>query len=94
MTNAEKIQILKDNIANIIKNTMQVDENYIFNFAKQQAKEMQIEITKGEIKSIVYDVLNSISFTSTNELKDFSQNQMQDLLETKEPFDFDYICDF
>ena len=59
MHNEEKIQILKENIINYIKNSKSIDENLIFNFAKQQAKEMQIEISKGEIKSIVYDILNT-----------------------------------
>lgn len=58
MTNSEKIQILKDNIAKIIRNTMRVDANYLFNFAKNQAKEMKIEISNGEIKTVINDVTN------------------------------------
>lgn len=61
MKNSDKIQILKENIINYIKNTKDADENLVFNFAKIQAKEMKIEITKGEIKSIVINILNSIN---------------------------------
>ena len=61
MKNSDKIQILKENIVNYIKNTKDADENLVFNFAKIQAKEMKIEITKGEIKSIVINILNSIN---------------------------------
>jgi len=57
MSNTEKIKILKENIKNLIKNSIDIDENYIFNFAKQQAKEMRIEITKGEIKTIINELL-------------------------------------
>ena len=59
MRNSEKIQILKEKIFNYIRSSLNIDENLVFNFAKQQAKEMQIEISKGEIKSIVYDILNT-----------------------------------
>ena len=58
MTNSEKIQILKDNIKSLIINLKIDDENYLFNFAKQQAKEMQIEITKGELKVIVNNIIS------------------------------------
>ena len=57
MSNSEKIQILKDNIKNHIINSKIIDEILIFNFAKQQSKEMKIEISKGEIKSIIYEIL-------------------------------------
>ena len=59
MLNAEKIQKLKDIIEKYIFYSKTIDENYIFDFAKQQAKQMQIEISKGAIKSIIYDILNT-----------------------------------
>ena len=57
MLNSEKIKILKQNLIKLIKNSENIDENYIFNFAKKQRKEMQIEISKGELKSIVNSIL-------------------------------------
>ena len=61
MLNAEKIQILKDNITKFIIYSKNIDEKYIFDYAKQQAKDMQIEISKGAIKSLIYDIINSNS---------------------------------
>lgn len=72
MSNTEKIKILKENIKNIIKNSIDIDENYIFNFAKQQAKEMRIEITKGEIKTII----NELLIISKNKPKDFLDDEL------------------
>ena len=60
MLNCKKIEILKQNIADLIKGSNEIDENTIFDFAKQQAKEMRIEITKGEIKSIVINIITSM----------------------------------
>lgn len=57
MTNAEKIQILKENIQICLNNSKNINETEIFNYAKQRAKEMQIEITKGEIRSIINEIL-------------------------------------
>ena len=65
MSNSEKIKILKENIKNYITNN-QVDENAIFIFAKQQAMEMRIEISKGEIKSIIYEILAIINSNLTD----------------------------
>ena len=61
MLNAEKIQILKDNIKKFIIYSKNIDEKYIFDYAKQKANEMQIEISKGAIKSLIYDILNTSS---------------------------------
>ena len=70
MSNTEKIKILKENIKNLIKNSTDIDENYIFNFAKQQAKEMRIEITKGEIKTIINELLIISKSKTENSLDD------------------------
>ena len=59
MLNAEKIQKLKDIIEKYINYSKIINENYIFDFAKQQAKLMEIEISKGAIKTLIYDILNS-----------------------------------
>ena len=91
MKNSEKIQILKENIVNYIKNLRSVDENHIFNFAKLQAKEMRIEITKGEIKSIINNIISSLHVQANNidyfehELS-YDLNQFQSFNEFKNPF--------
>lgn len=90
MTNSEKIQILKENIFNFINDAKILDENVIFNFAKQEAKEMRIEITKGEIKSIVYEILattNSI-LTAVNTTLDNSAPLLYKNFEDEDPFLF------
>lgn len=90
MSNTEKIKILKENIKNLIKNSIDIDENYIFNFAKQQVKEMRIEITMGEIKSIIYDIINSIKncfesdYLEQSDEFNYNQNISQKLIETSE----------
>ena len=71
MNNSEKLQILKNSIISIIQNTMTVDEIYLFNFAKQQAKEMRIEISKGEIKSIICNILATTSFSFHDNINTF-----------------------
>lgn len=88
MSNSEKIKILKENIKNYITNNQDIDENTIFTFAKQQSKEMRIEITKGEIKSIVYEIL---AITNSNlNADDTSLNNSAPLLyknfEDEDPF--------
>lgn len=60
MQNHQKIKTLKNEIKNYIKNMIEIDENLVFNFAKQQAKEMKIEISKGEVKSIVYEIISKL----------------------------------
>ena len=57
MKNSEKIKILKQNIVKLINNTKNTDEEFLFNFAKIQRKEMQIEISKGEIKGLINNIL-------------------------------------
>ena len=57
MTNSEKIQILKENLKSYINNLTNTDEGCVFNFAKAQAKEMKIEISKGEIRSIITELM-------------------------------------
>lgn len=88
MSNSEKIQILKENIKNYIINSKILDENCIFNFAKQQAKEMRIEISKGEIKSIIYEIISSISSSLKDDFSepssDYSLNSIDKLIEKAE----------
>lgn len=99
MSNAEKIEILKQNIKNFIINLKIDEENSIFNFAKQQAKEMRIEITMGEIKSIIYDIINSIKIRSNHYILEqsddfnFNQNISQKLIETSELITFEQSID-
>lgn len=94
MTNAEKIIILKENIKNLILNSQNSDENYIFEFAKQQAKEMRIEISKGELKGIVFNMINLVTSSDNNFSEslspNFSQNPTAKLIEESEfsPFGF------
>ena len=56
MLNSKKIENLKYIIINYINNSEIFDENYIFNLAKNYAKENKIEITKGEIKTLIYNI--------------------------------------
>lgn len=57
MLNSEKIQKLKNEISKLIVNLEIYNEDYLFKFATQQTKEMQIEITMGELKSIIASLL-------------------------------------
>lgn len=67
MQNSEKIKILKQNIIKLLKNSKNIDEHHLFIFAKRQRKEMQIEISKGELKSLI-----------TNMLVEFKQEELFD----------------
>ena len=57
MLNPNTIENLKNTIINYIKNTEIFDENYIFTLAKNYAKENEIEISKGEIKTIINNLI-------------------------------------
>ncbi|MBO5954729.1 MAG: hypothetical protein J6Q13_02025 [Clostridia bacterium] len=99
MSNADKIEILKENIIIFIKTKETLDENAIFNFAKQQAKEMKIEITMGEIKSIIYDLINEIKTDLNNNFSkdlngfNFNQDTSEKLIETSELIAFEQPID-
>lgn len=56
MRNKDKIKILKQNIIKLMNNSKNIDEKSIYIFAKQQAKVIDLEISRGEIKSIIYEV--------------------------------------
>lgn len=98
MTNAEKIVVLKENIKNLIINLNINDENYIFKFAKQQAKEMRIEISKGELKGIIYEIINLISSSNNDDFSeqfspDYSQNLIDSLIKKAEFSTFGFSMD-
>lgn len=57
MLNSEKIGNLRNMIINYINNAEIFDENCIFTMAKNYVKENKIEITKGEIKSIINNLI-------------------------------------
>ena len=57
MLNSNKIENLINEIKYIIKSNEIFDENYIFNYAKNYAKENNIEISKGEIKCIINNTI-------------------------------------
>jgi len=67
MENSNKIQLLKNIIINYIKNAEIIDENYFFTMAKNYVKENKIEITKGEIKSIINNLINELK--NNNKIK-------------------------
>lgn len=89
MLNHEKIKILKENIFVFIQNTKNFDENHIFEYAKQQAKEMRIEISKGELKSIIYVIIYTIT-SSKNNFSEFLYNDecCKSIDNTIEKFEF------
>ena len=60
MLNHSKIENLKNVIINYIENTEIFDENYIFTMSKNYVKENNIEISKGEIKSIISNLINEL----------------------------------
>ena len=72
MLNSNKIESLKQLIVNYIKSTEIFDENYIFTIAKNYVKENKIEITKGEIKSIIYNAINQLK--NNNKIKNIDEN--------------------
>ena len=61
MLNSNKIEKLKNIIKTYISSAEMFDENYIFSLAKNYVKENQIEITKGEIKCIINNLINEIT---------------------------------
>ena len=99
MTNSDKILKLQENIYYIFKKNDSFDENQIYNFAKQQAKEMKIEITMGEIKSIIYDLINEIKTDLNNNFSkdlngfNFNQDTSEKLIETSELIAFEQPID-
>ena len=60
MLNSNKIENLINEIKILINNSEIFDENCIFDYAKNYAKDHKIEIGKGEIKSIIYNIINQI----------------------------------
>ena len=97
MTNTEKITILKENIKNFIFNLKNLDEDYILEFAQQQAKEMRIEISKGELKSIIYGIIHTIISSKNNFPEFFSNdeccNSIDNTIEKPEFTTFNCILD-
>ena len=57
MLNSTKIENLKSLIINQIKGSEIFDENHVFTLAKNYAKENNIEISKGEIRSIINSLI-------------------------------------
>jgi len=98
MLNSEKIGNLRNMIINYINNAEIFDENYIFNLSKNYVKKHNIEITKGEIKSIINNIIQELKNCEKiknldNELYyknkfEFEKNPIKNLLNS---IDTDYI---
>lgn len=94
MLNSQKKENLINEIKNIINNSEIIDENYIFTFAKNYTKEHSIEISKGEIKSIINNLINQ--FKNNGKIKnidsdlhckneiEFEKNPLQQLITSTE----------
>ena len=70
MQNYNKISNFKTSIINYILNTCTTDEKSILKYAQELAFEMEINLNKSEIKYIVHDCYELISFPITNQEDD------------------------
>ena len=85
MQNSQKLQLLQNKIKEHIA-CSNIGAEQAFEFAKKLAKEMQIEISKGELKIIVNNIFLLNKHSQNSYTDEYDENPLKDLM-----YNSDYI---